>query len=124
MLRQHSIVIGRRRGMRAELRDVLRRLPAILGVAAHRLLRLGPHHCRCSSSAPATFPLAALPVRAVAAVLGSHSPIPAIYYLIPFSLTTPALVLDGKRPHRVPALRGCSLPGEAGGAPAVVYTWR
>jgi len=95
VLRQHSIVTGRRRGMRAELAETFRRLPSILGVALIGGVLVG---ILLLSTGAATGTIEMNPVvRTVVLIAGLVLLVPIAYVLVPFSFAMPAVIVDGKR---------------------------
>ena len=94
VLRQHSIVTGHRQGMRADLAATFRRLPSILGLAAVGLV-FGGLMLLFFSVASGILPTSE-GVRVMALIVGFLLLLPAAYFMVPFSFTTPALMIDGK----------------------------
>jgi len=95
VLRQYSIVTGRRRSMRQELAQTLRRFPSILGVA----LVAGAMAALIVVYAWGATWASVMGARGQGTVLivGFVLLLPVAYFLVPFSFAMPAVVLDGRR---------------------------
>jgi hypothetical protein len=94
VVRQHGMVMGHRRGLRTELAAAFRRLPAILGVALIGIAA-GGLGVLLAVVASGTLSLNT-GARVVALILAVVVVLPVVYFSVPFSFTTPALMLDGK----------------------------
>jgi hypothetical protein len=95
VLRQYSIVTGRRRSMREELVQTLRRFPSILGVT----LVAGVMAGLIVLYAAAVTWASVMGARGQGAVLmvGFLLLLPVAYFLVPFSFAMPAVIVDGRR---------------------------
>lgn len=95
ILRQYSIVTGRRRGMRAELAEALRRFPSIFGVS---LVGFAMAAVLLVFTAAITGALA-MPanIRVIVIIVGLLALIPIAYFLVPYSFALPSVIVDGRR---------------------------
>ncbi|HEY1283411.1 MAG TPA: hypothetical protein VGE96_02925 [Steroidobacteraceae bacterium] len=95
VLRQYSIVTGRRRAMLAELAETLRRFPSILGVALIWFVMAGIWVVFLMT-AMGTLAMAPT-LRTITLTVGFVLALLMVYFLNPLSFAMPAVIIDGRR---------------------------
>jgi hypothetical protein len=95
VLRQYNIVTGRRRGMRAELAETMRRFASLFGVALVGFIMAGIWvFFLMTAMGTLSMPSG---VRAIVLGVGALLLLLISYGLIPFSFAMPAVIVDGRR---------------------------